>query len=357
MRDIWPSAGLGHLTRTAEGWLQPTPAYWHHLLQRPELALVDESCRAERALHQALQHNPQRPVPAHELQALQDADARQNYGHFISLRDSVHIVGSLQAWYLQLFRHGRIHTPPLFIDLVAQAIVQHTMPDNADALHARAAEMLFRAQSITVEGEHVLAADSATLAEQQATQGLGELGRLLAQAQVPLKTLKLPVLDPADAAGYWAEAAQPEFRSRYLLDLTHQVTRDLGHGVQFTLDSARSGLQPLAAVLQHWVRHLLGVQVHIKPVQRIDDAQWRWHLGLDAEASALLNDLYEGLEVEPERMRRLVSLFRLDLADPAEMRRDVAGKPVYLGLMANVEQQLRLKPQNLLLNLPLAKAS
>ena len=357
MRDIWPSAGLVHLARTAEGWLQPTPAYWHHLLQRPELALVDASCRAERALHRALQHNPQRPVPTHELQALHDADARQNYAHFIALRDSVQRAGTLQAWYLQLFRHGRIDTPPLFIDLVAQAIVQHTLPDHIDALHARAAEMLFRPQRMTLEGENLLAADSATLAEQQATQGLGELGRLLAQAQVPLKTLELPVLNPSDAAGYWAEAARPGFRSRYLLDLTHQVQRTLGHGLQFTLDSTRSGLQPLAAVLQIWVQHLLGVQVHIKPVQRIDDAQWRWHLGLDAEASALLNDLYEGIEVEPARMRRLVSLFRLDFADPGDMRRDVAGRPVYLGLMANAEQQLRLKPQNLLLNLPLAQPS
>jgi len=357
MRDIWPSAGLGHLVCTGEGWLQPTPAYWHHLLQRPELALVDESCRAERALHRALQRDPQRPVPAHELQELHDADVRQNYGHFISLRDRVQRAGTLQAWYLQLLRDGRIDTPPLFIDLVAQAIVQHTLPEHADALHARAAELLFRPQRMTLEGEHLLAADSATLDEQQATQGLGEIGRLLAQAQVPLKALELPVLGPSNVAGYWAEAARPEFRSRYLLDLTHQVQRSLGHGVQFTLDSTRSGLQPLAAVLQGWVQHLLGVVVQIQPVQRIDDAQWRWHLGLDAEASALLNDLYQGVEVEPARLRRLVSLFRLDFADPGEMRRDVAGKPVYLGLMANAEQQLRLKPQNLLLNLPLAQPS
>ncbi len=54
-------------------------------------------------------------------------------------------------------------------------------------------------------------------------------------------------------------------------------------------------------------------------------------------------------------MRRLVSLFRLDFDDPAEMRADVAGRPVYLGLMMDAEGLLRLKPQNLLLNLPLAK--
>jgi hypothetical protein len=98
------------------------------------------------------------------------------------------------------------------------------------------------------------------------------------------------------------------------------------------------------------------VAVHIEPLQKIDDAQWRWHLGLDAEASRLLDDLYQGQEVEPERLSRLVSLFRLDFADARDMQADVAGKPVYLGLMGTAEQVLRIKPQNLLLNLPLAQA-
>ena len=33
---------------------------------------------------------------------------------------------------------------------------------------------------------------------------------------------------------------------------------------------------------------------------------------------------------------------------------EVAGKPVYLGLAMNAQSVLRVKPQNLLLNLPLA---
>jgi hypothetical protein len=104
------------------------------------------------------------------------------------------------------------------------------------------------------------------------------------------------------------------------------------------------------------VRHFLGVSVSIKPLQKIDDEAWRWHIGLDVEATALLNDLYEGREVAAERLQRLVSLFRLDFADPQEMRADVAGKPVYLGLMMNAGQSVKLKPQNLLLNLPLKGA-
>ena len=55
------------------------------------------------------------------------------------------------------------------------------------------------------------------------------------------------------------------------------------------------------------------------------------------------------------RQQRLISLFRLTFADPQQQRDDLRGKPVYLGLAMNEEQVLRLKPQNLLLNLPLAR--
>ncbi len=115
-----------------------------------------------------------------------------------------------------------------------------------------------------------------------------------------------------------------------------------------------SGQQALSRVLQRWVRHLLGVAVTIEPLQRVDDAHWRWHLGLDAEASALLNDLYQEREIEPERQQRLLSLFRLRFQETADMRPDLAGAPVWLGLMADARQTVKLKPQNLLLNLPLA---
>jgi hypothetical protein len=49
----------------------------------------------------------------------------------------------------------------------------------------------------------------------------------------------------------------------------------------------------------------------------------------------------------------LVGLFRLRL-DDAAMVPEMAGKPVYLGLATDAEGRLKLKPQNLVLNLPLA---
>ncbi|MEO5734254.1 MAG: DUF6352 family protein [Rubrivivax sp.] len=366
MHDFWPDCGHARLARTEAGWLQPTDAWLRLWLTRPELAPVDESCRAERQLHRSLLQSPSRPVPATELAALQDADARENWRHFLRFRDGLLAAGTLEAWTLQLFRSGNIDLPPLFIDGVVQAIVcelvHQLLQSGDDAVLVRAAELLFRPQRITVQDGRVLAGDRDTLDLQHETAGLGDLGRLLAEANAPLKALKLRVLSDDNAAEFWAGAVRPASQvggagRGFLLDLTHQITRDVGHGLLFTTTPARGGLKALSRVLERWVQHLLGVAVTVEPLSRIDDPQWRWHLGLDAESSALLDDLYEGREVEPARTKRLVSLFRLRFENPAEMRTDVRGKAVYLGLMATADGVLRLKPQNLLLNLPLAKAS
>ena len=54
-------------------------------------------------------------------------------------------------------------------------------------------------------------------------------------------------------------------------------------------------------------------------------------------------------------MERLLCLFQLDFANPADMRPAIAGRPVYLAMAMDDGRRLRLKPQNLLLNLPLAR--
>ena len=357
MLDFWPGCAYTLLQRNAHGWLLPTPAYLRAWLQRPELAPVAESCAAECALHAALYEDPLRALPGTVLAALQDEDARQNYAHFIALRDGLLESGSLQAWLLAQWRGGSVRVPPLFIELIVQAVMRGVLDGETDAFMARAAELFYRPQRLATHEGRLLAGDRDTLALQQETQGLGELGRLLAQAQMPLKALSLHVLRADNQAQYWAEAARAPARHGFLLDLTHELTHDLGHGLAFALTHAHSGLKALARLLERWVAHLLGVQVTITVQQRIEDAHWRWHIGLDAEASALLDDLYRGHEVSAERQSRLVSLFRLDFTDNADMRADLAGTPVYLGLMMDADKNLRLKPQNLLLNLPLARAS
>jgi hypothetical protein len=124
-----------------------------------------------------------------------------------------------------------------------------------------------------------------------------------------------------------------------------------------SLNRGQPGLDALCEVMARWVQHFLGVEVRIQTEREIDDDQWVWHVGLDAQASGVLNDLHQGREVLPERMERLLCLFKLEFVDPRAMRAEVRGKPVYLAMAVDGEQRLKLKPQNLLLNLPLAQRS
>lgn len=348
--NFWPSCGFERLQRNAQGWLAVTPDYLRLFLDRPELALVPESCAAERQLHAALRSDPLHVVAPKALSGIQDADARDNYRLFLGFRDALVAAGTLEAYYLQLMRGGRIDIPPLFIDLLVQALLRHLLADCEDAQQLRAAELLFRPQRVTVQDGQVLAADQAAVDQYSRNAGLGELGRLLRDNKTRLREAELAVLDAGNAASYWERSE----RYHFLLDLTHEVQQELGHGLTLRMTRARSGLKALARVFELWVRHFLALDVTIEPLARVEDAAWRWHVGLDAEATAILNDLYEEQAVEAERMQRLISLFRLEFTHPACMRPEVAGKPVYLGLAMNAQGLLRVKPQNLLLNLPLA---
>ena len=345
--------GGADLQRDARGWCLPTDDYLRLFLQRPELAPMPDSCPAEMTLHAALMAAPASAVGADTLAKLIDADARESYTLFLRFRDALLAAGSLETYYLSLFPRsgtGSINIPPLFIDLLAEAILGNLLDDSNDAFELRAAEMLYRAQRISTQNGQVLSGDQLTLDMLNVTGGLGDIGRFLLEAKAPMATINMQVLTDDNAQAYFQQTAG---RHAFLLDLTHEVTNDLSHGLTFTMTRARSGLKALASVLQKWVQHFLGVAVTIQPLQKIDDEAWRWHVGLDVGSTALLNDLYEGREVEPARLQRLVSLFRLDFADPRDVRPDVAGKPVYLGLMMNAEGIVKLKPQNLLVNLPL----
>ena len=104
--------------------------------------------------------------------------------------------------------------------------------------------------------------------------------------------------------------------------------------------------------------HRLVLRRRERSIRReIDDDHWVWHVGLDAQATAILNDLYNDQPVDEDRMQRLLCLFRLDFDNAADMRADVAGRPVYLAMAMDGHNRLKLKPQNLLLNLPLARRS
>ncbi|HKU47781.1 MAG TPA: DUF6352 family protein, partial [Burkholderiales bacterium] len=118
----------------------------------------------------------------------------------------------------------------------------------------------------------------------------------------------------------------------------------------------RPALDALARVIQAWIGHFLELAVTVKPIRKIDEPRWAWHIGLDAESTEILNQLWTGGEVDHGRMQRILALFELRFEEPAAMRSDIAGRSIYLALSANEEGVVRMKPQNLLTNLPLHEA-
>jgi Family of unknown function (DUF6352) len=334
MPDFWRSSGFALLDRrAADGQLTVTDAFLRAYLERPEMAPVAESGPAERALHAALLAGPRTPIGGQQLSAVEDPDARENYAVWLAFRDRLLAAPTLEDAYLALFVDRARGIPSLFVDQLARVILRNLLDGTGDALRVRAAEMLFRPQIVTLHEGAVLAADAETVEMYAATGGFGDLGRLVLEAQTPLRRVELEVLSEDNAGGYWG--------------------RDERHDTALDISFARPGLDALCRVLEAWVRHLLRVEVGIQPVAEIRDERWVWHTGLDPEASAILNDLYDGREVDEERMRRLLALFRLEFRDPSVMLGSIAGRPVYLAMAMTPTNRLRLRPQNLLLNLPL----
>ncbi len=336
MPDFWTSCGFNLLKRGADGRLVVTDDYLRLYFSRPELAPLPESCPAERALHASLVAQPRREVPAGEIASLADPDARENYQVMLRFRDGLLAAPSLEAFYSGLFQRD-IAVPPDFIHHTVQVILRGVLDGTGDGLEARAAEVFFRKQRVSVNDGAVMLADDETVEMHASGSGLGSLGKLLKDGQMPLRAVELDVLDDKSAGRYFER------------DERHDTVLNLNHG--------HPGCAALCRVLERWIAHFHGVRAAVKPVREIPDEEWLWHVGLDAESTAMLNELYNGGEVEEERMKRIVGLFRVDFRDPVVLRPEVAGAPVFLGMAAAPDGTLRMKPQNLLTNLPLASRS
>ena len=96
--------------------------------------------------------------------------------------------------------------------------------------------------------------------------------------------------------------------------------------------------------------------MRVEPRPRIDDPDWRWHIGLDREATRILNALYQGQALSINDVERIVGLFRMRIRDEDALIERVRGKPIYLALAMTADKRLKMKPQNLLTNLPLRAA-
>lgn len=334
--EFWVSSGH-HMTRRVEGGgLAVSDEMLLAYLARPELVPPEEACAAERELHAALMAQPRRPVTPAMIAAIADADARENWQFMIGFRDRLLAHPTLEAAYLAIIRQGAKGIPPLFLNQLVHLILRNALDGCGDPFVLRAAELLFRPQKGSLKDSSLLLADQELIeeldAERRSLMHSAPLAAMLGQ-------------DPMGELDVMTEEAAPSYWSRS--DAFSMVLNIGG--------DARSR-EAFCRVLEIWLAHMLALETRIAPVERIEDADWRWFVGLDAEATAIGNRLWRGEEPDATERGRVCGLFRLDFADPRAVDPKIAGKPVYLIMALTEDMILRVKPQNLIVGLPLAGA-
>jgi hypothetical protein len=330
MKDFWLSCGHHLLDRDMGGALLVTDDFLKVYLARPELAPPPEACAVERALHAALLADPRRPVGADEIATIADADARENWQVMIAFRDHLLRHQTLEASYAALAREGVGQTPAIFLNQMVHVILRNALDGCEDVTMLRAAEMFFREQRLTVHEESLIAADEETIAGTNATP----VSPLVSMLGLPAAA-EIDVLNDDNAVGYWERSD----RFDMALDLT----------------AGRRGLAALADVIARWVEHLLAVEVEVEALTELRDVPLAWYVGLDADATALGDALWNGEEIDEAERTRVVGLFRLTFPDPGVVLDRVAGEPVYLILAMTPDKILRMKPQNLVTGLPIRR--
>ncbi|WP_353202805.1 DUF6352 family protein [Polynucleobacter sp.] len=338
MKNFWSQSPYKTLEPGPDGQLLVTDDFLRTYLQRPELSLVPESCTAEQSIHARLLANPRCDIAKEEIGQMADADIQENYRVWLRYRARLVAANSLESFYMSLFKGEGVDVPPLFVAQLAQIFVRHILGENAHPLEARMGELFFRTQKISLlEDGIVMGADEEVVARNLQASETGNILDLLKSKSLAMRSADLDVLHEQNATEYWARDED--------LDLAVQL--NFGH----------EPINHFCRLVEKWIEHFLGVKTRITPMQQISDPKWSWHVGLDAVATGILNKLYNKEVLEADELEKIICLFRLDFVDESAVAKAQAGKPVYLAIALNEQQQLKLKPQNLLFNLPLAKAS
>lgn len=333
MTDFWKSAGLHLMTKTAEGWLQVTEDYLRAYYSRPEVHPIDESCEHEHALFDKLMQQPFSEVSTRELTAIKDEDAAYNYQIILGFRDHLVAHKTVEAAYMALFKKSAIATPPVFIDQMVHLILRNILSDVSDPFILRAAELFFREQVVTATDGQLMLADREIVDMHAQNGGFGNLGQLIKEAGTPLREVSLDILSNDNKDDYWARS------DRF----------DMAIDFRFMQPASDA----MGRVIDAWCNHFLGIDTETQAMKSIQDEQWSWHIGCDLESNRILNALYNGEEPEEEDLRQIIGLYRLNFLNPDVVEERLAGKPVYLGLAMTKDGYFKMKPQNLLTNMPL----
>jgi hypothetical protein len=332
MREFWVASGH-HLTRRADhGGLVATPELIMAYLARPELMPPADACEAERSLHASLLSDPLRPVSGADIAALADADARENWTFMMAFRDRLVTAPSLESVYVTLARKGAGDLPPIFQSQLCHLILRNALEGCDDPYTLRAAELFYRSQQATAHDGTLLLADAEVVEAQQHAHHDIHASPLTAMLQPPAFG-EMDVMDDENAWTYWSRSD------------AHAMAMNIGGNPK-----ARGGL---CRVIERWVAHLIGVAVKVEPIASIEDRDWRWFVGLDSEGTRIGNALWNGAALDADARDRIVALMRLTIEDVRLVDERVGNRPVYLILARGADGVVRLKPQNLVVGLPL----
>ena len=326
MKDFWLSCGHHLLDRDERGRLCLTDEFMKAYLARPELMPPPEACGVERALHSALLSDPWRPVATAEVDAIADADARENWQFMIEFRDRLARHSTLEGMYAAWIRE-RASVPPIFVNQTVHLILRNALDQCDNAYMLRAAELFFRPQRVTVYESSLLLADMEHIDTNVPT--LSPLATMFGLRAGP----DIDVLSDDNASSYWDRSDRFDFA----LDVT----------------AGRRGLAALAAVISCWVKHLLDVDVIVEPLNDRRDVALAWYVGLDAEGTKIGDALWNSAEIDEATRERVVGLLRLSFCDPGILISHMFGQSIYLILAMTPDKILRMKPQNLLTGLPI----
>jgi hypothetical protein len=330
MTHFWATSGHLLLDREPGGGLRVTDDFLKAYLARPELLPPEEACDAERALHAKLMETPQAEIAPAEIAAILDEDARENWRFMLGWRERLLAAPTLEAAYAGIVREGAGNIPPLFLDQLVHVILRAALDDSDDPYVVRAAECLFRPQRVTHHENTILLADADIIEGHEADR---HASPLLAMLGGPAAT-SLDILKPGNADQYWQ--------------------RSDGFDMVLDLGGSPSGRAALGQALRHWIRQIHGFDVHVEPLEKVKDADWRWFVGLDAQATGIGNALWKGHAVSEDELSRVLALYTMTLPDDVPVLPAARGKPIYLVMAMAPDRMLRLKPQNLVTGLPLA---
>ncbi|EKS31253.1 DUF6352 family protein [Afipia felis] len=328
MKDFWISCGHHLLDQEPGGGLVATDEFLKAYFIRPELMPPAEACQAERQLHAALLAQPRRPVDANEVSAIVDPDARENWQFVLAFRELLLSHPTLEAAYLALMRGGAVALPPLFVSQLTHVILRNALNGCDDPFVLRAGELFFRPQRVTANQGSLLAVDEEWIGGENPVPTTP----LLALLEIPEET-QIDILDEENTGDYWQRSDM------------FDMGLDLSAGGRGTL--------AVAEVMRRWIAHLLAIDVIIEPLAELRDATLTWYVGLDSEATAIGNRLWNGEELDDQTAGRVAGLFRLTFSDDIAVSHGLENEPIYLIMATTPERILRMKPQNLITGLPI----